>query len=97
MATELKAILDKQEPNCIARKGLADTQRAALDYFADIRTKPKDKAADCQMLLTYSVSSSTRIVRGEGTLVWERRLGGGRKAEIFRLYRRGLTQTAQSG
>ena len=43
------------------------------------------------------VSSSTRIVRGEGTLVWERRLGGGRKAEIFRLYRRGLTQTAQSG
>ena len=97
VATELKAILDKQEPNCIARKGLSDTQRAALDYFADIRTKPKDKAADCQMLLTYSVSSSTRIVRGEGTLVWERRLGGGRKAEIFRLYRRGLTQTAQSG
>lgn len=88
VASELGAVLARQEQGCIARKGLGDTQRAALDYFADIRTRPYDAATECKMLLTYNTGGNPRKIRGEGVMMWERRLGGGRKAEIFRLYRR---------
>jgi hypothetical protein len=88
VATELGAVLARQQQGCIARKGLGDTQRAALDYFADVRTRPYGAATECKMLLTYNTGGNPRNIRGEGLMMWERRLGGGRKAEIFRLYRR---------
>ncbi len=88
MASELRKVLDARAPGCIARRSLGDTQRAALDYFAGIRTVPYEKAAACRMLLTYATSTNPQKLRGEGDIIWERRLGGGRKAEIFRLYRR---------
>lgn len=88
VAAELKAALVNQPANCIARRGLGDTQRAALDYFAGIRTQPNASGAECTLLLTYATSSQAKKVRGEGTLIWERRLGGGRKAETFKLYNR---------
>jgi len=88
VAAELHFALSNHPANCIARKGLGDTQRAALDYFADIRTQPYQKAGECKLLLTYATGSKLQKVRGEGELVWERRLGGGRKTETFRLYRR---------
>ena len=71
-------------------RSLADTQRAALDYFADIRTvSDKSEAADdCPLHLSYAIGANSRKLKEPGTLIWERRLGGGRKAELFRLYRR---------
>ena len=89
VAAELKAALAGQPAGCIARRGLGDTQRAALDYFAGIRTVPNARGADCKLLLTYATTSSqAQKIRGEGKQIWERRLGGGRKAETFRLYQR---------
>lgn len=88
IAAELKAALAGQPTSCIARRGLGDTQRAALDYFAGIRTVPNASGGECKLLLTYATSSQAQKVRGEGSLIWERRLGGGRKAETFKLYNR---------
>ncbi|WP_153161034.1 glycosyltransferase family 39 protein [Zoogloea sp. 1C4] len=88
VAAELKAALAGQPTSCIARRGLGDTQRAALDYFAGIRTVPNASGGECKLLLTYATSSQAQKVRGEGSLIWERRLGGGRKAETFKLYNR---------
>ena len=84
---DLGQILDA---GCISRQGLADTQRAALDYFADIRTvSDKTEAAKgCPLHLSYAIGANARKLKEPGTLIWERRLGGGRKAEVFRLYRR---------
>ena len=89
VAAELKTALASQPQDCIARRGLGDTQRAALDYFAGIRTVSGSDGAECKLLLTYATTSSqAQKVRGEGNLIWERRLGGGRKAETFKLYKR---------
>jgi 4-amino-4-deoxy-L-arabinose transferase-like glycosyltransferase len=88
VAAELRALLAEQPPGCIKRKGVGDTQRAALDYFADIRTIPYQDAADCPLLLTYSSGTNSQRISGEWNMLRERRLGAGRKAETFRLYRR---------
>ena len=88
VAAELRALLAEQAPGCIKRKGVGDTQRAALDYFADIRTIPYQDAADCPLLLTYSSGANSQRISGEWNMLRERRLGAGRKAETFRLYRR---------
>ena len=88
LATELRQALGPQ-PGCIKRRNLGDTQRAALDYFAGIRTLSFDAKEECRLLLTYSTSGASQSVPEEWNLTWERRLGGGRKAETFRLYRRG--------
>ncbi len=87
LAMELRQVIGP-EADCIKRRNLGDTQRAALDYFASIRTVHYDAAKDCKLLLTYNVGGSARSVPSEWQPVWERRLGGGRKAEIFKLYRR---------
>ncbi len=87
LAAELRQVIGP-EADCIKRRNLGDTQRAALDYFANIRTVRYDAAEDCKLLLTYNVGGSTRSVPSEWQPVWERRLGGGRKAETFKLYRR---------
>ena len=91
VAGELRKVLSAQPAGCISRQGLADTQRAALDYFADIRTvSDKTEAAKgCPLHLSYAVGANSKKLKEDGTLIWERRLGGGRKAEVFRLYRRG--------
>jgi 4-amino-4-deoxy-L-arabinose transferase-like glycosyltransferase len=88
VAAELRAVLAEQTPGCIKRMGVGDTQRAALDYFADIRTLPYQDPANCRLLLTYSSSGHSQRIPGEWTMLQERRLGAGRKAETFRLYRR---------
>lgn len=89
IAAELRSALAGQGDICIVRRGVGDTQRAALDYFAGIRTRPYASGGECPLLLTYATHTTSAKVRGEGTLIWERRLGGGRKAETFKLYRRG--------
>ncbi|MDD3354803.1 hypothetical protein [Zoogloea sp.] len=88
IAAELSRELSRQAPGCILRKGLGDTQRAALDYFANVRTQPFLSNSECRLLLAYASSGSIRNIPKEWQLIWERRLGGGRKAENFRLYRR---------
>ncbi|MBN9695542.1 MAG: hypothetical protein J0L85_07055 [Zoogloea sp.] len=89
IASSLQEALATQPASCIKRRGLGDTQRAALDYFSDIRTLRYGARDDCQLLLTYgTANNSSNVAREWGLPVWERRLGGGRKAEVFRLYRK---------
>ncbi len=88
LASELSQTIGPQ-PGCIKRRNVGDTQRAALDYFANIRTLPYDSEEDCRLLLTYTAGGvASRSVPPEWHVMWERRLGGGRKAETFKLYRR---------
>lgn len=89
IAVELRTALALNLPSCIARHGLGDTQRAAFDYFENIRTVPYERGATCSLLLTYTTNASqSQKIRAEGHLIWEKRLGGGRKSETFRLYDR---------
>ena len=89
VASELTKALDGRTYTCIKRAGIGDTQRAALDYFSNIRTVHYRSEEQCNLLLTYSTAnSSPNIAKGEWRPVWQRRLGGGRKLEIFRLYQR---------
>ena len=88
VALELRKALDAMPQSCILRQGLDDTQRAALDYFAGLRTMHYSIATECPMLLTYNSTDIPDELSGKWHILWERRLGGGRKAETFRLYRR---------
>ncbi|WP_374240503.1 hypothetical protein [Zoogloea sp.] len=90
VAGELRKVLAGQTEGCIARHGVADTQRAALDYFAGIQTVDgkSARASECSLVLSYAIGGNTRKLNEPAELIWERRLGGGRKAEVFRLYRR---------
>lgn len=89
IAASLQEALATQPQGCIKRRGLGDTQRAALDYFSSIRTVRYGTGEDCPLLLTYGTAShSGNVPREWSSPVWERRLGGGKKAEVFRLYRK---------
>lgn len=89
VASDLTKALDGRSFNCIKRAGLGDTQRAALDYFSNIRTVSYRSQQQCELLLTYSTASnSPSVTKEEWRPIWQRRLGGGRKTEIFRLYQR---------
>jgi 4-amino-4-deoxy-L-arabinose transferase-like glycosyltransferase len=73
---------------CVAGAGLGDTQKAGLAYFSGVMTKEFTKDSDCPLVLVYGSGSNTQIVAGGWDMIWERRLGGGRRSETFRLYRR---------
>lgn len=88
VAADLKIALSKHPTGCIKRMGFGDTQRAALDYFSDIRTFRYRDPTQCDLLLSYSTGGNVPNIPKEWHSVWEHRLGGGRKTEIFRLYQR---------
>lgn len=88
LAAELKQVIGNQS-GCIKRRNLGDTQRAALDYFEGIRTVAHEVPEECRLLLAYTAGGPSPRIAAEWKPVWERRLGGGRRAETFRLYRRG--------
>lgn len=92
VATNLSKVLhDNGVSGCIAGAGLADAQRASLDYFADLRTVRLDSPAGqrCRWLLTQSTSRSDEFSPGRShwRKVWEGNRPGD-KSEKFRLYRR---------
>ncbi len=90
-ATLAKALHDNGASGCIAGAGLADAQRASLDYFADLRTIRLESSAGqrCRWLLTQSTSRSDEFAPGRShwRKVWEGNRPGDR-IEKIRLYRR---------
>lgn len=86
-----KVLRDNGANGCIAGAGLAEAQRASLDYFADLRTIRLDTAAGqrCRWLLTQSTSRTDEFSPGRShwRKVWEGNRPGD-KSEKFRLYRR---------
>jgi 4-amino-4-deoxy-L-arabinose transferase-like glycosyltransferase len=75
---------------CISSRGLAEPQRAMLEYFAGIVTSREETAArraDCDLLLVQGVPQVEHAPEGGWAKIWE---GGrpGDKSERYRLYRR---------
>lgn len=87
VAMSLKASLPPGH-GCIRRLGLSDAQRAALDYFANIRTLPESyrKSASCNLVLTQGSAQRETFPPGSGwRKIWEGQRPGERN-ERFRLY-----------
>ena len=87
------ASLKRALPNsvdCVASRGLGDSQRAVLDYFAGLRTRRLELLAtnDCGYMLTQSVQSAPIVEdQTEWRMMWEGARPGD-KVELFRLYQR---------
>jgi 4-amino-4-deoxy-L-arabinose transferase-like glycosyltransferase len=89
MVTSLKRALPAS-PDCVASRGLGESPRAVLDYFANLRTKRLELVAghDCSYLLTQSVQRTPTVEdQTEWRLLWEGARQGD-KVELFRLYQR---------
>jgi 4-amino-4-deoxy-L-arabinose transferase-like glycosyltransferase len=86
---DLKAALPK-EAGCIAGRSLGSTQRAALHYFAGIKTLREGSraAARCRLTLVQGAARKDPLPAGGG---WRKIWEGGRpsdRTERFRLYAR---------
>ncbi len=79
-----------ESPGCVASIGLSDSHRAALDYFAGVRVEEVAvNETTCRFLLAHD----DRLPLGlqpaqQWQQIWEYRHAGGRRLEVFRLYRR---------
>ncbi len=76
--------------DCVASRGLGESQRAVLDYFADLRTQRLERLAthNCSYLLTQSVQRKPTVEdQTQWRLLWEGSRPGD-KIELFRLYQR---------
>lgn len=86
MVVELKQHLPKRY-NCIADVNIGDSQRAMLDYFGDIKPRPKATKV-CNLVLVQGDRVAKPI---ENEIGWEKLWEGGRQGkqdERFRLYQR---------
>lgn len=87
------ASLKRALPNpadCVASRGLGESQRAVLDYFAGLRTRRLERLVtnDCGYMLTQSVQSTPTVEDPtEWRMMWEGARPGD-KVELFRLYQR---------
>ena len=89
MAVSLKRALPATI-DCVASRGLGESQRAVLDYFADLRTRRLERLAthNCSFLLTQSVQRKPTVEdQTQWRLLWEGSRPGD-KVELFRLYKR---------
>ena len=89
MIASLKLAMPKLT-DCVASRDLGESQRAVLDYFANVRTRRLElsTANDCNLLLTQSVRQQAIAEdQTQWRLLWEGSRPGD-KVELFRLYQR---------
>ncbi|AYH44856.1 hypothetical protein [Azoarcus sp. DN11] len=88
-AMSLKIALAGERADCVAMMNLSASQRASFHYFAGIRPeKVVNNETPCRFLLASDDRGNTQTPATEWQQIWEYRRGGGKKQEIFRLYRR---------
>lgn len=89
-AESLAASLLNERAGCIAEIGLSDSHRASFYYFAGINTIPaEDNETGCRFLLLHDDENPPAIKpAAPWRPFWEYHHGGGRRLEIFQLYRR---------
>ncbi|MDV7392315.1 hypothetical protein RZS08_13205, partial [Arthrospira platensis SPKY1] len=90
-ATESLAIaLAGETPGCVAGIDLSDSHLAALDYFVGLRVDPVDaNQTACRYLLVLDETRASRLTPAtQWQLIWEYRHAGGKRLEVFRLFRR---------
>lgn len=88
MATELARALPEHH-GCIASQGLGESQRAMLEYYADIVTEREELSQrECNWLLVQGTVASKDLPEGRWRkTAWESARPGD-KVERYRLYRR---------
>ncbi len=89
VAESLAISLAGEERGCVASMGLADSHRASFDYHAGLRTLPVEaNETACRFLLVHDDELPIGMhPASRWQHIWEYRHGGGRRLEVFRLYR----------
>lgn len=90
LSESLARALQGEQVDCIAALNLSANHDAAFDYFSGIRTLPADdNATDCRYLLVRETREPAELTPlAPWQPIWEDRHAGGKRLEIFRLYRR---------
>jgi len=85
----LSAALADSQPNCIAQIGLNDSHRASLYYYAGLTTeRVENNRTSCDYLLMHDTDRPQAIRPGRlWQPLWQYQQGGGKRLEIFQLYR----------
>ena len=89
MVASLKRALPNAQ-DCVASRGLGESQRALLDYFGGLRTQRLERLAanNCAYLLTQNTQKAPSVEdQTEWRLTWEGSRSGD-NVELFRLYQR---------
>lgn len=90
VAESLTIALAGEERGCVAAMGLATSHKASFDYFSGLRTeKVIDNETSCRYLLAHDDVLPVGVDPDrQWQQIWEYRHGGGKRLEVFRLYRR---------
>lgn len=90
MSESLSITLAGENAGCVASLGLSRSHHAALDYFARLRaTQADDNETACSFLLVHDDQSPPGVQPdAQWQQIWEFRHAGGKRLEVFRLYRR---------
>jgi 4-amino-4-deoxy-L-arabinose transferase-like glycosyltransferase len=80
----------RESKTCIMEIGAGDVQRAALDYFSNLRLQRFSKSnTTCDLVFSYRAGRNTLTEPGEGwSLQWSESKGRGRLQEQFALFKR---------
>lgn len=90
VAESLAMALAGEGPGCIAAMGLDASHKASFDYYGSLRTeKVIENETPCRYLLAHDDELPVGVHPArQWQQIWEYRHGGGRRLEVFRLYRR---------
>lgn len=90
MAESLGLTLAQERPGCVATPDLSTTHRAALDYYLGLRpVGTRENETSCRYLLVQDdADDDISAPSPEWTTVWRHRHAGGKRLEVFSLYRR---------
>ncbi len=87
--TSLKRSLP-EEYSCIASRGLGESERAMLEYYAGLRTRRIEASGPgkCDLLLEQRAGRAAPAISGAWREIWEFRHPSERPKDIFTLYRK---------
>lgn len=90
ITNQISAQVRNNKTPCVMEIGAGEVQRAALDYFSNIRLQRFSKSnTRCDLVLSYRAGRSALAEPGDGwSLVWSQNKGRGRLQEQFALFRR---------
>lgn len=90
MTESLALALAQEQPSCVATSRLGTSHRMALDYYLDLRPqKARENETTCRYLLVHDDDADVLTAPSpEWLAVWRHRHAGGKRLEVFTLYRR---------
>ncbi|MBA4741291.1 MAG: hypothetical protein H2060_01120 [Azoarcus sp.] len=90
VAESLARALADERALCVATLGLTRSHRATLDYYTGLRPqRVRENETTCRYLVTFDDELNPgRTPSWQWREIWEYRHAGGKRLEVFRLYRR---------